>query len=462
MIEPKVAIEEYVTILDKAENGPVVDLNEWDQVYIYQTIKELIKKYDIKVDVQDPGVPSDDDMADRVFAAAMDLAVQSGVYCTDTQRQIIFTRDELEKVLARVPEQVQIGEGSETRVIRKRTVDQEGHVTIGGGFWGVVVPEELLLPMTTAYAMIEENDFLCTGALRTTYGKPIRAFSPWDTLACWQEMRTTFEAVGRAGRPRMTVSGPNTSASAIGTVTTVTHGCVRPSDYGSVAFMSELKVSYDDLIRTCHYVQTNSFAHNFYNPIYGGYAGGAEGVAVAQVAGFILMKATLFGDAFNAGPSHAHMSTNTFPPLIPAQALAHQALSRNTNITCANFTRPNAGPGEKDLLYEIAAYQLALVTSGVEIATGVQTATGRHEAHCSPLEVRFLIRVVRAAEKMTRKEADPIVKKLIGLYKDGQKEQKIGKPFPEVYDLETLEPTVEWQSVVDEVIEELEDLGLKI
>jgi methylamine--corrinoid protein Co-methyltransferase len=462
MNEPKVMIDEFVNILNKAETGPMVDINEWDQVYIYQTIKDLVKKYDIQLDVKDPGVPSDDDLADRVFEAAMDLAVQSGVYCTDTQRQMVFTREELEQVLARVPEEVQIGEGSETRVIKKRMVDQEGHVTIGGGFWGVVVPEDLLVPMTMAYAQIEENDFLCTGALRTTYGKPIRAFSPWDTLACWQEMRATFEAVERAGRPGMTVSGPNTSASAIGTVTTVTHGCVRPSDYGSVAFMSELKVSYDDLIRACHYVQTNSFAHNFYNPIYGGYAGGAEGVAVAHVAGFILMKATLFGEAFNAGPSHAHMSTNTFPPLIPAQALAHQALSRNTNITCANFTRPNAGPGEKDLLYEIAAYQLATVTSGVEIATGVQTATGRHEAHCSPLEVRFLIRAARAAEKMTRKEADPIVKKLIALYKDEQKENKIGKAFPEVYDMESLEPTPEWQSVFDEVVEELDTLGLKI
>lgn len=462
MQEPKVAIEEFLNILDKAESGPRVEINEWDQVYIYQTIKELIKKHDIQLDVQDPGVPSDDDLADRVFEAAMDLAVKSGVYCTDTQRQMVFSREELEKVLARVPEEVQIGEGSETRVIKKRMVDQEGHVTIGGGFWGVVVPEDLLLPMTMAYAQIEEIDFLCTGALRTTYGRPIRAGSPWDTLACWQEMRMTFEALNRVDRPGMAVCGPNTSASAIGTLTTVTHGCIRPTDYNNNSFMSELKVSYDDLIRTCHFVQTNSFVHNFYNPIYGGYAGGAEGVAIAHVASFILMKTCLFGDAFNAGPSHAHMSCNTFPPLIPAQSVAYQALSRNTNITCANFTRPNAGPGEKDLLYEIAAYQLATVTSGVEIATGVQTATGRHEAHCSPLEVRFLTRVAHAAERMTRQEVDPLVKKLIALYKDGQKENKIGQPFNEVYNLETLEPTPAWQGIYEEVIKEMEDLGLSL
>ena len=87
MNDPKVNLDEFLNILDKAENGPMLDIHDWDQTYIYQTIKDLIKKYDLKVDVQDPGVPSDDDMADRVFQAAMDLAVQSGVYCTDTQRQ---------------------------------------------------------------------------------------------------------------------------------------------------------------------------------------------------------------------------------------------------------------------------------------------------------------------------------------------------------------------------------------
>jgi hypothetical protein len=156
------------------------------------------------------------------------------------------------------------------------------------------------------------------------------------------------------------------------------------------------------------------------------------------------------------------MSCDTFPALIPAQAVAYQALSRNTNLTCANFTRPNAGPGEIDLLYEVAAYQLATVTSGVEVAKGVQTATGRNEAHCSPLEVSFMTEVAHAAEKMSREDADPLVKDLINLYKDGQREMKFGKRFDEVYDLETLEPTQEWLSTYEQVYEELMDMGLPL
>jgi hypothetical protein len=462
MNEPKVALSEFVAVLDKAETGPMLDIQEWDQVYIYKTIQELVRKFEIKLDVQDPGVPSDDALGDRVFEAAMELALKSGVYCTDTQRRMIWTKDELDKVLARVPEEVHIGEGSEARTIKKRLPDQDAYVAIGGGPWGVVVPEEMFLPMSIAYAQDEKTDFICTAALKSSFDRPIRAGSPWDTLACWQELRLTFEALEQVGRPGLALAAPNTSASAIGTVSTVTHGCIRPTDWNNNSFMSELKVSYDDLIRTCHFVQTGSFVHNFYNPIYGGYAGGAEGVAIAIVAGFVLMKACLFGDAFNAGPSHAHMSCDTFPPLIPAQAVASQALSRNTNLTVANFTRPMAGPGEMDLLYEVAAYQLATVPSGVEAAKGVQTATGRHEAHCSPLEVRFMTQVAHAAQKLTRKDADPLVKKLIAKYKDGQKENKIGSPFNEVYDLETLEPAPAWQNVYEEVCGEMLELGLDL
>ena len=459
-LEPKVPLEDFVAVLDKAEKGPILEIDEWDRVYIYEKIQGLVNKYNIAFDLEDPGLPSDDALADRLFEAAMELAVDSGVYCTDTKRRMIWTRDELDAVLAKVPEVVHIGEGDNQVAIKKRLPDEDAPVVIGGGPWGVVVPEELFLPLTTAYVQEEAIDFYCTAALKSTYGRLIRAQSPWDTLACWQEMRLTFEALEKVGRPGMAIAGPNTSASAIGTVTTVTHGAIRPCDWNNIAFMSELKVSYEALIRACHFVQTGSFVHNFYNPIYGGFAGGAEGTAVATVAGFVLMRACLFGDAFNTGVSHAHKSYNTFPPLIPAQAVAMQALARNTNLTVANFTRPAAGPGEIDLLYEIASYQLATVPSGVEVAKGVQTATGRHEAHCSPLEVRFTAQVAHAAEKLSRSEADPIVKRLIAKYKDEQKKGKIGKRFDQVYNLETLEPTEAWQAVYDEAYEQIASMGV--
>jgi len=39
-----------LSVLDKAENGPVLDENDWDFNYINRTIKDLIEKYDIHWD----------------------------------------------------------------------------------------------------------------------------------------------------------------------------------------------------------------------------------------------------------------------------------------------------------------------------------------------------------------------------------------------------------------------------
>jgi methylamine---corrinoid protein Co-methyltransferase len=460
--KPKVAPEDFLAILDKAENGPVVDVNEWDNVYIYAKIKELIEKFDLKFPVAEPGVPADDELADRVFAAAIQLCVDAGVYCTDTHRRMIWTEEEIQTVLDRIPDHLTAGTDDDVFEIRKRLPDSPGKVPFGGGPWGVVIPEEYFLQLSKAYVKEPLFDFFTTGALKTIHGRPIRAGSPWDTAACWHEIRMTIQAIEEAGRPGMAICAPNTSASAIGTVSVHSHGGMRPTDWQNASFMSELKVPYEDLIRTSHFIETNSFVHNFYNPIFGGYAGGVEGTAIATVAGFILMKATLFGDSFNTGVSHAHYSFNTFPSLIVSQAVAMQALSRNCNICAANFTRPAAGPTEMDMMYEIAAYQLATVTSGVWVGQGVQTATGRFEGHCSPLEARFAAEIAHAADGMTRREAHPIVNKLIQKFKGEQKLLKKGKPFNECYDLETLEPTAEWQGVYERARTEMRTLGIPL
>ena len=56
---------------------------------------------------------------------------------------------------------------------------------------------------------------------------------------------------------------------------------------------------------------------------------------------------------------------------------------------------------------------------------------------------------------MTRKQANAIVAKLVKLYESVLPNKPIGKPFEDVYDLDKLEPTPEWQGMYDEVKEEL-------
>ena len=45
----KTKVYDYMlSVLDKAENGPILEEKEWDRQYINQSVKDLIKKYDIQ------------------------------------------------------------------------------------------------------------------------------------------------------------------------------------------------------------------------------------------------------------------------------------------------------------------------------------------------------------------------------------------------------------------------------
>ena len=83
-------------ICHRASTGDIVDEEKFDLDIVYRTAEELCKKYGIVYDPENP-VPSDDEMADRLFHAAVDFISDVGVYCPDTRRIIKFTREEIQQ-----------------------------------------------------------------------------------------------------------------------------------------------------------------------------------------------------------------------------------------------------------------------------------------------------------------------------------------------------------------------------
>jgi methylamine--corrinoid protein Co-methyltransferase len=461
----KRSAEEYqylLSVLDKAEQGSIIDQKVFDRVLINQKIRDLTDKYDIKWGEENI-VPSDENLADRLFAAGKELALDTGVYCIDTKRRMIWSSDELEQALHSAPAEETLGVGKDRVTIKPRHPGDDIRVAVAGGPFGVPVPEDLFTPVMLSYAQEPLIDIIDNASLLLTHGRPIRAGSPWEAVACWQEARLIFEVLKRTGRPGMAIGCAENAPSAIGELATTTYGAFRPTDWHHNSFVSELKTTYSELTRAVHYAHTGCHSHGFYNPIYGGYVGGPEGVAIAIVAGLILMRACYGVTTMNAGPSHPHLSCDTHPDLIPAQAVAFQALARNTNLLIANFERPVAGPCTRDILYEVATLTIASVASGISLVECVQSAMGVNVAHATGLEARFAAQVTHASEGLAPKEANGLVRILVSKYADGQNALPIGKPFTEAYDLETIKPTEEWQQIYEEVCEELEtEFGLKI
>jgi hypothetical protein len=170
----------------------------------------------------------------------------------------------------------------------------------------------------------------------------------------------------------------------------------------------------------------------------------------------LMVKACLGGTFCNTGPTHVHLDCSTHPDLITATALAFQGLARNTNLLITPFIRPTAGPGTREIFYESAALTMATVVSGATLIDCVQSATGNHTLYASPLEARFCGELTHAVEGMSRNDADPIVRSLVSKFEHIQGDRLIGRPFTEVYDLDTLQPQPEWFSLYETVCSEME------
>ena len=80
-----------VEIVKRAQSGPFMKEKEFE-VGLVKRIRKLVKEYGIKYDANNL-VPADDDMADRIFEAGLQLFVEFGAYCQSTERCIRFTRD---------------------------------------------------------------------------------------------------------------------------------------------------------------------------------------------------------------------------------------------------------------------------------------------------------------------------------------------------------------------------------
>ncbi len=77
-------------IVKRAQSGPYMKESDFD-LKLTRRIKELVREKGIKYDASNL-CPADDDMADRVWEAGLQLFVEMGAYCQSTERCIRFTR----------------------------------------------------------------------------------------------------------------------------------------------------------------------------------------------------------------------------------------------------------------------------------------------------------------------------------------------------------------------------------
>jgi methylamine--corrinoid protein Co-methyltransferase len=448
-------------IIQRCLTGPIIDEQQFDLEYVAQGIRRVVKIYEIHFD-RSHVVNLDDALADRVWAAALDFLTTCGIYCLDTSRVIQFSRQEIEQLLAAAPAEAQLGRGKDLVCERYRPIGESRPPLNMGGPVGTPISEELFVPLMLSYVKEANVDVVCPGTLSTVSGADIRTRSPLEIMAAWEECNLMMQVLRREKRPGMAINCVQISISDVGFLSAISRNGYRPTDMHTLGMISELKVNFEQLNKVAHALFQGGIIDPFANPIYGGLGGGLEGIAVLLTAEMIALNLVYMAVCHGSSPTHPFNFNDTGREIMQATSLSLQALARNSHLMTNMTVSPVGGPGTKTLLYECAAYTTLCTVSGISRILGPRSACGTVQNHVSGLEARFNGQVARAAALLERDRADEIVQRCLSSYEELQDKKPVGKPFQEVYNLKTIQPTREWLGVYDDVVEEVTSWGLHL
>ena len=450
----------FATVVERALTGPICTERDFDLDVFVPNLRKVLAKYDIKYDPQHP-VPADDDLADRVWAAALEFIGETGMYCLDTERRILFTREEIEGALATRPREPVFGEGRDARTVPRRFPEAETPPWCSGSGAGPVSSEWILMNVVKTYAGDSLSDGITAPCLTYVDGQDLVAGSPLGIEGAIRTVLLTREALRRAGRPGM--PAVNEVASAVRAQEHIAgHRFGNPkTDFLEIGTVHELKVDLDALNKVAYWLATGSrgFAEN--GVILGGLAGGPAGVAVVVAAYNPVDMLVLRGVVQHSLVVPFELGTTSNRNTIWARSLATQAITRHSPLPMVSPGYAVAGPMTEMGYYEHAAWVIGAVVSGSSIEMG-PPSRGVIVDHSGPIEDIFGNGVAHAVAGLSRKEANGIVAALLEKYEDRIANPPSGKKYQECYHEATGAPTRECLDLDREIRREMTDrFGLK-
>ncbi len=445
-------------LVHRSENGPFMKEAAYDMALARKTA-ELVGKHAIKYDPQDL-VPADDEMADRLYQAAVELFLEQGVYNQSTERRILFSREEVEAAVAAAPSAVSLGCGKDAIIERHRDVESRVPCRMHSGPTGTPCSERYHPLILQACAQEPLVDCLGGGSVSTYQGRMIIAASPTEILASRKEAALARQAVMKAGRPGMHIEDVAVPLTCAGKMAAFDppQG-LRPSDGLLVSQLPELKTNYDQLSRVAFMQCVGMHVVDLMTPLVGGLGGGAPGTAIVTVASHLLGVLCYNVSYHFMGHMNLQWSHNTDRMGLWIQSISGQALARNTPLVTVNDLYARSGLGTQELLWEVAAGAIVGSVSGLN-QHGVGATCGTKTDHTSGIEARFQAQVAHAALGLSRRQANSLVLECLSHYEQTLANPSPGKPFSELYNTETLEPGQEWLDNYHHVSHALTRMGL--
>lgn len=405
----------------------------------------------------------DDGLANDVYKAGLDLFLDVGVLCLDTEKLIRFEDNEVKEALRNAPSEITIGEGKDAQTaIARKVEDNRLPLIISGPDGSPISSEELYVPIMESFAKEPVVKALTQASMSEIDGLRIKVGSPLEVIAAHCAVAWTREAARRAGRPGMHTIGSSVAASPEAEI-----ACSNPAtgfrtvDGRFVAILNEMKIDYPRLSKLAHFLDYGTIIVPLICPLLGGYVGSPEGTAIVSLASAFAGLLVVQGMHILLSPFDIRYATNTDRANMWISTTIGRALSRNTHLIKWFSAFANAGPCTEMVMYEIATHAVGRTVSGWNISAGA-TRGGKYDDYLSGMEGRLQGEVGYASIKLKSEDANEIVKTLLNKYENKIANPPIGKKFQECYDIKKITPSKEILEIYSKVLTNLKDFGLDL
>jgi len=451
----------FYEVIDRAMTGKYSPETDFDMQVVVPKIQQVVSKYRITYDPNNP-VPSDDDLADRVFQAGFELFRDVGMYCPDTERIFQFSEEELQNALAEAPSAPVYGEGKEAKamVARKPESDTPPYCFVGAG-GAAVSNEELYASILEAYASyMPLANSITAPTIATLNGRAVRTDSPLEVLAAIRATILAREALRRGGRPGLPIMNCIAVAGSDRAKIAGSQFGLRPSDGWVIGATAEFKLEDQRFNEIAFVTSLGGHICSETAPILGGYCGGPEGVAVANTAYHLAAIIAMRGDTHLTFPIHFKYGCTTTRDVTWSVSVSTQAISRNSHFPLITLSYAAAGPMTEMVFYEIATAITASVVSGTSCFEFGGVAKATHIDHFTPIEPRLASEIAHAVAGMTRKEANKLVKSLLEKYESTIEDAPVGKTYEELWDTHRKVPHENYVTFYRDMKKQLSDMGI--
>lgn len=454
--------EWIMEVLDRAHTGPIFDEKTWNMEIIVKKTREVLKKHGLEgaYDGQNP-VSTDDSLADKFFKAGIELATNTGLWCQDTERVVEVSKEEIEKALNDAPDQMDVGLGADVRTRKARKPGEKSSPLFCAAV-GDPTSEENYIKLTKAIVEEQLVDMISGLTPYTILGKEIRGGTPYEVVAGYIEGAWKKQALEEAGRPGLATTGVELSPTSLGFMGGWGVGSFDiKKDVGLILSPPELRTTYDSLnmmaFAQCSGMKTRGGS----TTLLGGLAGGPEGTALLSITNNILQY-SVHGILSGGGSIYdLRYNGNAGRESLWAISVIGNALSRNSHLMIGALIEEVAGPGTRMFFYEAAAGLINSTVSGYSGVLAPHAQGGAKMDHLTPLECRFCGEILKASAKLTRREANEIVLKLLEKYEENLFSPPAPSSLKDLYFVDTMEPKPEWVGLYSDVKEELSLMGLE-